>query len=119
MTDNVTLHTDGSCLRNPGPGGWAAVLQWRDEIRELSGAVADSTNNRMELQAAIEGLNALKRPMAVDLHTDSKYVMQGVESWMPRWKLNGWRTAAKKPVLNQDLWQELDGALQRLSLIHI
>ena len=113
MTDSVTLHTDGSCLRNPGPGGWAAVLQWRDEIRELSGAVADSTNNRMELQAAIEGLNALKRPMAVDLHTDSKYVMQGVESWMSRWKLNGWRTAAKKPVLNQDLWQELDAALQR------
>ena len=113
MTDSVTLHTDGSCLRNPGPGGWAAVLQWRDEIRELSGAVADSTNNRMELQAAIEGLNALKRPMAVDLHTDSKYVMQGVESWMPRWKLNGWRTAAKKPVLNQDLWQELDAALRR------
>ena len=110
MTDSITLHTDGSCLRNPGPGGWAAVLQWRDEIRELSGAVADSTNNRMELKAAIEGLNALKRPMAVDLHTDSKYVMQGVESWMPRWKLNGWRTAAKKPVLNQDLWQALDQA---------
>ena len=87
MSDSITLHTDGSCLRNPGPGGWAAVLQWRDEIRELSGAVADSTNNRMELKAAIEGLNALKRPMAVNLHTDSKYVMQGVESWMPRWKL--------------------------------
>ena len=84
MTDSVTLHTDGSCLRNPGPGGWAAVLQWRDEFRELSGAVADSTNNRMELQAANEGVNASKRPMAVDLHTDSKYVMQGVESWMPR-----------------------------------
>ena len=113
MTDRVTLHTDGSCLSNPGPGGWAAVLQWRDEKRELSGAMPDTTNNRMELQAAIEGLNALKRPMEIDLHTDSKYVMQGVTDWMPRWKANGWRTAAKKPVMNQDLWQALDEALKR------
>ena len=113
MTDRVTLHTDGSCLNNPGPGGWAAVLQWRDEKRELSGAMPDTTNNRMELQAAIEGLNALKRPMEIDLHTDSKYVMQGVTDWMPRWKANGWRTAAKKPVMNQDLWQALDEAMKR------
>ncbi|MEK9961242.1 MAG: ribonuclease HI [Rhodobiaceae bacterium] len=113
MADRVTLHTDGSCLNNPGPGGWAAILQWRDEERELSGAMPDTTNNRMELQAAIVGLNALKRPMEIDLHTDSKYVMQGVTDWMPRWKANGWRTAAKKPVMNQDLWQELDAALQR------
>jgi ribonuclease HI len=113
MADRVTLHTDGSCLRNPGPGGWAAILQWREETRELSGSVPETTNNRMELQAAIEGLNALKRPMEIDLHTDSKYVMQGVTDWMPRWKANGWRTAAKKPVLNQDLWQALDEALRR------
>ncbi|MGB1355777.1 MAG: ribonuclease HI [Candidatus Puniceispirillaceae bacterium] len=113
MADRITLHTDGSCLNNPGPGGWAAILKWRDEERELSGGVPDTTNNRMELQAAIEGLNALKRPMEIDLHTDSKYVMQGVTDWMPRWKANGWRTAAKKPVMNQDLWQTLDEALQR------
>ena len=113
MADRVTLHTDGSCLNNPGPGGWAAVLHWRDEPRALSGAMPDTTNNRMELQAAIEGLNALKRPMEIDLHTDSKYVMQGVTDWMPRWKANGWRTAARKPVMNQDLWQALDTAVQR------
>ena len=111
MSERVTLYTDGSCLQNPGPGGWAAILQWRDEERELSGSATDSTNNRMELQAAIEGLLALKRPMAVDLFTDSTYVMKGVTEWMPRWKANGWRTAAKKPVQNQDLWQELDAAL--------
>ena len=111
MTNAVILYTDGSCLENPGPGGWAAILQWRDEERELSGGEADSTNNRMELQAAIEGLRALKRPMQVDLYTDSTYVMKGVTEWMPRWKVNGWRTAAKKPVQNQDLWQALDAAL--------
>ena len=111
MSERVTLYTDGSCLQNPGPGGWAAILQWRDEERELSGSAPDSTNNRMELQAAIKGLLALKRPMAVDLFTDSTYVMKGVTEWMPRWKANGWRTAAKKPVQNQDLWQELDAAL--------
>ncbi|MEC7093977.1 MAG: ribonuclease HI [Pseudomonadota bacterium] len=113
MGSSVILHTDGSCLNNPGPGGWAAILQWRGEERELSGGVEGTTNNRMELQAAIEGLNALKRPMRVELHTDSKYVMQGVTDWMPRWKANGWRTANKKPVLNQDLWKQLDEAVQR------
>lgn len=107
----VTLYTDGSCLNNPGPGGWAAVLIWQDTIKELSGAVADTTNNRMEIQAVIEGLNALKRPMKVELYTDSKYVMNGVTDWMPRWKRNGWKTAAKKPVANQDSWQALDAAL--------
>ena len=111
VTNAVILYTDGSCLENPGPGGWAAILQWRDEERELSGGEADSTNNRMELQAAIEGLRALKRSMQVDLYTDSTYVMKGVTEWMPRWKVNGWRTAAKKPVQNQDLWQALDAAL--------
>ena len=113
MENAVTLHTDGSCLNNPGPGGWAAILQWRGEVRELSGGVEGTTNNRMELQAAIEGLNALTRAMRVELHTDSRYVMQGVTDWMPRWKANGWRTASKKPVLNQDLWKALDEAVQR------
>ena len=111
MSEMVTLYTDGSCLDNPGPGGWAAILQWRNEERELSGGEPESTNNRMELQAAIEGLSALKRPMQVDLYTDSTYVMKGVTEWMSRWKTNGWRTAARKPVQNQDLWQALDAAL--------
>jgi ribonuclease HI len=113
MSNNVMIHTDGSCLSNPGPGGWAAILNWRGTEKELSGSVADTTNNRMELQAAIEGLNALSRPMQVELHTDSKYVMNGVTDWMARWKANGWRTAAKKPVANQDLWEILDEATQR------
>ena len=113
MSSPVTLHTDGSCLNNPGPGGWAAILEWNGNEKELSGAVPDTTNNRMELQAAIEGLNALSRPMSVELHTDSKYVMDGVTAWMPTWRLNGWKTAAKKPVANQDLWQQLDEALAR------
>ncbi|MDB3892187.1 ribonuclease HI [Alphaproteobacteria bacterium] len=107
----VVIHTDGSCLSNPGPGGWAAVLQWNGNMRELSAGVPDTTNNRMELLAAIEALNALTRPMRVELHTDSKYVMNGVTDWMPRWKRNGWKTAAKKPVANQDLWQDLDAAI--------
>ena len=111
--ETVVIHTDGSCLSNPGPGGWAAILQWQDKERELSGSEPDTTNNRMELMAAIMGLNAVTRPMAVDLHTDSRYVMNGVQDWMPRWKANGWKTAAKKPVANQDLWQQLDVAVAR------
>jgi len=86
-------------------------LQWNGNMRELSAGVPDTTNNRMELLAAIEALNALTRPMSVELHTDSKYVMNGVTDWMPRWKRNGWKTAAKKPVANQDLWQDLDAAI--------
>ena len=109
----VTIHTDGSCLSNPGPGGWAAILQWQGNERELTGSEPDTTNNRMELMAAIMGLNAVTRPMLVDLHTDSRYVMNGVQDWMPRWKANGWKTAAKKPVANQDLWQLLDQAVIR------
>ena len=109
----VIIHTDGSCLLNPGPGGWAAVLQWQGNERELTGSEPDTTNNRMELTAAIMGLNAVTRPMLVDLHTDSRYVMNGVQDWMPRWKANGWKTAAKKPVANQDLWQQLDEAVIR------
>ena len=109
----VIIHTDGSCLSNPGPGGWAASLQWQGNERELTGSEPDTTNNRMELMAAIMGLNAVTRPMLVDLHTDSRYVMNGVQDWMPRWKANGWKTAAKKPVANQDLWQQLDEAVIR------
>ena len=111
--DRVTIHTDGSCLSNPGPGGWAAILRWRDNEREIVGHEQDTTNNRMELMAAIMGLNAVRRAMPIDLHTDSRYVMNGVKEWMPRWKANGWKTASKKPVANQDLWQQLDEAVSR------
>ena len=117
MTDQpdnlVTIFTDGSCLSNPGPGGWAAVLRWRDNEKEIVGHEADTTNNRMELKAAIMGLNAVARAMPIALHTDSRYVMNGVLDWMPRWKANGWKTASKKPVANQDLWEQLDQAVQR------
>jgi ribonuclease HI len=109
----VTIFTDGSCLSNPGPGGWAAVLRWRDNEKEIVGHEADTTNNRMELKAAIKGLNAVTRAMPIALHTDSRYVMNGVQDWMPRWKANGWKTASKKPVANQDLWEQLDQAVQR------
>ena len=117
MTDQpdnlVTIFTDGSCLSNPGPGGWAAVLRWRDNEKEIIGHEADTTNNRMELKAAIMGLNAVTRAMPIAVHTDSRYVMNGVQDWMPRWKANGWKTASKKPVANQDLWEQLDQAVQR------
>lgn len=117
MTDQpdnlLTIFTDGSCLSNPGPGGWAAVLRWRDNEKEIVGHEADTTNNRMELKAAIMGLNAVTRAMPIALHTDSRYVMNGVQDWMPRWKANGWKTASKKPVANQDLWEQLDQAVQR------
>ena len=111
--DIVTIHTDGSCLSNPGPGGWAVILQWRDTEREIIGCEQDTTNNRMELKAAIMGLNAVTRAMPIELHTDSRYVLDGVKNWMPRWKANGWKTASKKPVANQDLWQILDEAVSR------
>src|SRR5262245_14000344 len=100
----VVVHTDGACSGNPGPGGWGAVLRWRERRRELSGFEPQTTNNRMELRAAIAALEALKRPMSVQLHTDSNYLRSGVTVWLPRWKANGWRTADKKPVKNQDLW---------------
>ena len=113
ITEPIFIHTDGSCLSNPGPGGWAAILQWRGNERELNGSEPNTTNNRMELMAAIMGLNAVTRAMTVNLHTDSRYVMNGVQDWMPRWKANGWKTASKKPVANQDLWQQLDAAVAR------
>jgi len=106
----VQIYTDGACRGNPGPGGWAALLIAGDTRRELCGAEIATTNNRMELMAAIEALSALKRHCAVDLYTDSKYVLQGITEWLPNWKAKGWRTAARKPVMNQDLWERLDQA---------
>ncbi len=113
MSGAVTIYTDGACSGNPGPGGWGAVLRWRGEERELSGGEAETTNNRMELLAAIRALETLKRPARVTLHTDSTYLRDGVTQWLPRWKSNGWRTAAKKPVKNADLWRALDAAARR------
>jgi ribonuclease HI len=106
----VEAFTDGACLGNPGPGGWAALLRARDSERLLSGGEPATTNNRMELMAAIAALEALKRPCQVVLTTDSRYVMQGIEQWMPKWRANGWRTTDKRPVKNQDLWQRLSAA---------
>lgn len=109
----VQIITDGSCLGNPGRGGWAAILRYGKHKREIAGGEAHTTNNRMELTAAIRALAALKEPCEVEIVTDSQYLKNGVERWMPRWKRNGWMTAEKKPVLNQDLWQELDTELAR------
>ncbi len=107
---SVEIFTDGACLGNPGPGGWAALLRRGDSERLISGGDRETTNNRMELMAAIAGLEALKRPCRVHLTTDSRYVMQGIEDWVPRWQANGWRTSDRKPVKNQDLWQRLVAA---------
>ena len=112
--DHVIIHTDGACKGNPGPGGWGAILQTGGgHEKELWGGEALTTNNRMELMAAIMALETLKRPCRVDLHTDSKYVMQGITEWMRGWKARGWLTADKKPVKNADLWQRLDAARAR------
>jgi ribonuclease HI len=112
----VTIHTDGACSGNPGPGGWGAILESGDKMRELSGAEGHTTNNRMEMMAAISALEALKRPCTVDLHTDSQYLKDGITKWITNWKRNGWRTADKKPVKNIDLWQRLDAALAQHEL---
>jgi ribonuclease HI len=110
----VEIYTDGACSGNPGPGGWGAVLLYRGHEKELyGGEAADTTNNRMELMAAIQALENLTRPAAVRLHTDSVYVRSGVTKWLPGWKRNGWKTADKKPVKNADLWQRLDAATKR------
>ncbi|MGC4028227.1 MAG: ribonuclease HI [Steroidobacteraceae bacterium] len=106
----MTIYTDGACRGNPGPGGWGALLIAGDTHRELSGAEADTTNNRMELMAAIEALRALRRPVSATLYTDSKYVCTGIQEWLPQWKQRGWKTADRKPVKNIDLWQALDAA---------
>lgn len=104
----VTIHTDGACSGNPGPGGWGAILEYNGHEKELSGAEAETTNNRMELMAAIAALEALKRSSEVRLVTDSVYVRDGVTKWIHGWKRNGWKTANKKPVKNEDLWKRLD-----------
>jgi ribonuclease HI len=109
---HVTMFTDGACAGNPGPGGWGAVLIDGERRRELSGYESSSTNNRMELTAAIEGLRALRVPVTVDLHTDSQYLRNGMSEWLVRWKRNGWRTADRKPVKNEDLWRALDALAQ-------
>ncbi len=106
----VEIYTDGACLGNPGPGGWAAILEFGDRRRELSGAEPATTNNRMELSAAIAALNALRRECEVVLYTDSRYVLQGMTEWLPRWQRKGWRTAAGKAVENRDLWEQLIAA---------
>ena len=113
MTRRVAIWTDGACSGNPGPGGWGAILTYNGAEKELSGGEPVTTNNRMELLAAISALEALTRPCAVDLHTDSQYLRQGVTAWMHNWKRNGWRTADKKPVKNEDLWKRLDEAGNR------
>ncbi|AND68270.1 RNase H [Dyella thiooxydans] len=109
----VEAFTDGACLGNPGPGGWAALLRANGKERMLADGEPDTTNNRMELMAAIAALEALRRPCIVDLTTDSRYVMQGIEQWVPKWRANGWRTADRKPVKNQDLWVRLSDAAAR------
>jgi ribonuclease HI len=109
----VVIHTDGACSGNPGVGGWGAILEWGDHRREIKGGEAHTTNNRMELMAAISALETLKRPCDVDLHTDSQYMRQGITSWIHGWKRNGWKTADRKPVKNVDLWQRLEAAIGR------
>jgi ribonuclease HI len=109
----VIIHTDGACSGNPGPGGWGAILDYNGTRRELHGGERDTTNNRMELKAAIEALNALKRPCTVEMHIDSNYVKDGITKWIFGWKKNGWKTADKKPVKNVELWQALDSAIAR------
>jgi ribonuclease HI len=110
---HVVIHTDGACSGNPGPGGWGAILAAGGHVKELKGGEVHTTNNRMELMAAIAALEALKRPCLVDVHTDSQYLRNGVMEWMHAWKRNGWRTADKKPVKNIDLWQRLDALCAR------
>lgn len=113
MTRTIEIYTDGACRGNPGPGGWGALLIGGKHQKTMHGGDPETTNNRMELTAAIEALNALKGHSRVILYTDSKYVMDGINEWMPNWKERGWKTAAKKPVKNKDLWQALDEAVAR------
>jgi len=110
--DRVQIYTDGACSGNPGPGGWGALLRWKGTDKEMSGGERETTNNRMEMMAAISALESLKRTVPVDLYTDSTYVRDGITKWLPGWKSNGWKTAAKKPVKNQDLWLRLEAAMR-------
>lgn len=109
--ERVEIFTDGACSGNPGPGGWGAVLRWKDKEKEMSGGARDTTNNRMEMMAAIRALESLKRPVGVDLYTDSTYVRDGITKWLEGWKAKGWKTAGRKPVKNVDLWQRLEAAM--------
>jgi ribonuclease HI len=113
MTDAVEVWTDGACSGNPGPGGWGAILSYKGKEKELSGGEAMTTNNRMELMGAISALETLTRPCTVALHTDSQYLRQGITAWIHGWKRNGWKTADRKPVKNEELWKRLDAALGR------
>lgn len=113
MSKHVRIFTDGGCKGNPGPGGWGAILYYGDARKEIKGAEAETTNNRMELMAAIQALELLKRPCEVELTTDSQYLRQGITQWIHNWKKRGWKTADKKPVKNQDLWQRLDQAVSQ------
>ena len=112
MTDPVIIYTDGACRGNPGKGGWGAILRYKGKIKELHGGEQNTTNNRMELMAAISALEALKKPCVVHLHIDSKYVLDGITKWLPNWKKKGWKTASKAPVKNEDLWRRLDEAIK-------
>jgi ribonuclease HI len=109
----IQMYTDGSCLKNPGPGGWAALLRHKNSEKMFSGGQAQTTNNQMELMAVIQGLTALRKPCAVELYTDSKYVMDGYSQWLPGWKARAWKKADKKPVLNKELWQQLDAVAEQ------
>jgi len=109
----AVIYTDGACSGNPGPGGWGVVLRYGDAVKELHGGDPSTTNNRMELMAAITALETLTRPVPVQLYTDSKYVLDGITKWLPGWQRNGWQTAAKKPVKNADLWKRLAAAMER------
>lgn len=112
MLEQVDIYTDGACRGNPGPGGWAALLRYGNKEIIINGAEIDTTNNRMELQAAVSALQKLKRPCFVNFTTDSRYLMDGIQQWLPNWKNNGWKTSAKKPVKNDDLWKQLDGLVE-------
>jgi ribonuclease HI len=109
--DGIDIYTDGACSGNPGPGGWGAILFWRGQAREVWGGEPDTTNNRMEMTAAIKAIEAVKRPVKIRLHTDSTYVKDGITKWIENWKKKGWKTANRKPVKNIDLWQLLDAAV--------
>lgn len=113
MANKVVMYTDGACKGNPGPGGWGVVLRYGDALKTLHGGEKNTTNNRMELMAAIQGLKELKRACPVELYTDSQYVRKGITEWMAGWKKNGWKTAARKPVKNDDLWKALDAEVAR------
>jgi ribonuclease HI len=117
MSQRVSIWTDGACSGNPGPGGWGAILRFGDREKEISGGESSTTNNRMELTAAIAALEALTRPCAVDLYTDSQYLRGGVTSWMAAWKVRGWKTADRKPVKNIELWKRLEQAAERHDIV--